>query len=102
LGTGYSSIGLASDNDYLRSLAEVGLLGTAAFGLIFIRWYIPFFKTAWRPSQNIKDVFVLSVGCGLLALLMNAVFIDVFEASKIAIITWTLLGLSQKAQTLHE
>ncbi len=102
LGTGYSSIGLASDNDYLRSLAEVGLLGTAAFGLIFIRWYIPFLKIAWRPAQNHRDVFILSVGCGLLALLMNAVFIDVFEASKIAIITWTLLGLSQKAQTIHE
>ncbi len=102
LGTGYSSIGLASDNDYLRSLAEVGLLGTAAFGLIFIRWTSPFLKVALAPKQTYRDVFILSVGCGLLALLMNAVFIDVFEASKIAIITWTLLGLSQKAQTLHE
>ena len=37
MGTGYSSITLATDNDYLRLLGEVGILGFLAFFLIFIR-----------------------------------------------------------------
>lgn len=37
LGTGYSSITLATDNDYLRALGETGFLGLVAFGLIFFR-----------------------------------------------------------------
>ena len=35
LGTGYSSITLATDNDFLRLLGEVGLVGALAFFLIF-------------------------------------------------------------------
>ncbi|MGB6838853.1 MAG: O-antigen ligase family protein, partial [Microgenomates group bacterium] len=35
LGTGYSSITLATDNEYLRLLGEVGVLGFFAFFLIF-------------------------------------------------------------------
>jgi len=37
LGTGYSSITLATDNDYLRALGEVGLLGFLAFVFILIK-----------------------------------------------------------------
>src|SRR3989344_485484 len=36
LGTGYSSLGLATDNDFLRMLGEVGLLGLTSFILIII------------------------------------------------------------------
>lgn len=52
-----------------------------------------------RPPDSIADAFVVAVTIGLLGLLFNALFIDVFEASKIAIITWTLLGLAEKAKT---
>lgn len=91
LGTGYSSIGLAADNDYLRSLAETGILGSAALALVFWR--------VLRSLRGSKNTFVLAVGCGLIALLLNAIFIDIFEASKIAIVSWTLLGLAEKATT---
>lgn len=93
LGTGYSSVGLAVDNDYLRSLAETGILGTLALGLVFLRIFKQLM--AGRP-----DVFSLAITCGLIGLLINAFFIDVFEASKVAIITWTLLGLATKAKSL--
>jgi len=36
LGTGYSSITLATDNDYLRMLGETGILGTLAFLAIIL------------------------------------------------------------------
>lgn len=88
LGTGYSSVGLAVDNDYLRVLAETGILGFAAFALVFIR----IFKS-WLPS---KTPFVWAMICVTGGLLLNAVFIDIFEASKIATIFWLLVGVTQK------
>jgi hypothetical protein len=99
LGTGYSSIGLASDNDYLRALAETGILGLSAFLLIFIR----FFKSSWQFILNyqpsVSSSFIISVSCFMVSLLLNAVFIDVFEASKIAIFFWLIVGIAEKIKT---
>lgn len=95
LGTGFSSLGLAVDNEYLRTLAETGVLGLIAFGLIF--------RQIFRPSPPLSppaSAFVLAVNCSIIGLLINAVFIDVFAASKIAIFTWTLVGLTQKIKYL--
>lgn len=92
LGTGYSSLGLATDNDFLRILGEVGLLGTLSFVLVFAA----VFKRLWRRYRR-ADKFGRYFSAGVisvtLAFLLNAVFIDVFEASKIASIFWILLGL---------
>lgn len=99
LGTGFSSVGLAVDNDYLRSLAETGILGTLALGLVFIRLFKQL-KPGWKSDRNLAEVFSLAITCGLIGLLVNAVFIDVFEASKVAILTWTMLGLAVKIKSL--
>lgn len=99
LGTGFSSVGLAVDNDYLRILAETGIFGLAAFGLILIRIFktsLPYFRAPETPT----GAFIVAVTLGLVSLLLNALFIDVFEASKIAIIAWTLLGAAEKAKIL--
>ncbi len=101
LGTGFSSIGLASDNDYLRMLAETGILGTAAFLLIIYRIFKTSLKYLGSSPKTIPDIFILSISFSFFGLLLNAVFIDVFEASKIAIVIWILLGLSQKAKVLN-
>lgn len=91
LGTGYSSIGIATDNDLLRSLGEVGLLGTISFALIFVHIYK-------RVVVGIKttDRLVRSYSIGVLSLtaayLINALVIDVFEASKIATLFWITVG----------
>lgn len=100
LGTGYSSVGLATDNDYLRSLAETGILGFLAFGLIILRFLKSSLKFLLSPPRRFEHVFIVAVTFGLVGLLLNAVFIDVFEASKIAIITWMLLGLAEKTKVL--
>ena len=92
LGTGYSSVGLAVDNDYLRVLAETGVLGFVAFGLVFIRMF-----KSWIPS---KSPFIWAMICVTLGLMLNAVFIDIFEASKIATIFWLLAGVTQKFREL--
>lgn len=92
LGTGFSSVGLAVDNDYLRQLAETGVLGFLALGLIYLR-----LGKSWLFSKN---KFIWVMGCVTVGLLANAMFIDIFEASKIAIIFWLLAGVTQKVREL--
>ncbi|MGB9911190.1 MAG: O-antigen ligase family protein [Microgenomates group bacterium] len=93
LGTGYSSITLATDNDYLRALGETGILGFFAFGLIFVegfRQFLIFWQK--RPPLFIKSI-AGGIGGAVIGILINATFIDVFEASKVAFIFWILLGI---------
>lgn len=104
LGTGYSTlvkehvweftVAESTDNDYLRMLGETGLLGTLAFLAIFavavkILWRS--FLTSQKPIDYALPAAVLAVTFGLL---VNALYIDVFEASKVAYGYWSLLGLT--------
>lgn len=95
LGTGYSSLTLATDNDYLRSLGETGMLGLLSFIAIliaFTRKAISLLRSSkvklWWQSLPFGYIGVLATFIGI------AVFIDVFEASKIAIIFWMLSGIN--------
>lgn len=93
-GSGYSSLGIATDNDYLRSLGEVGFFGTAAFALIFVeifRRIYDFLKKA--KEDSVGKSLVVGICGATVAFLINATFIDVFEASKVAILFWTFLGI---------
>lgn len=94
LGTGYSSITLATDNDYLRLLGEVGILGFFAFWLIFAQIFLRILKL-FPFHKNLKDkeqVLVAGVVGALPGIFTNAFFIDVFEASKFATIFWLFMG----------
>ena len=95
LGTGYSSITLATDNDYLRALGEVGILGFTAFTLIFVRIgrLVVNKMKRLRQLDSVQAAFVAGVAGSLVGVFVNALFIDVFEASKFAIIFWLLMGL---------
>ncbi len=96
LGTGYSSISLATDNDYLRALGEVGILGFSAFMLVFVNIY----KLIIKSLRNIgkldisERVFVTGYIGGIIGTLSNAMFIDIFEASKFATIFWLFMGIT--------
>lgn len=90
-GTGLGSITLATDNDYLRLLGESGILGFITFIAIFIFFVVQSFKA---PSQL---VFIFL--SALMVMLANAIFIDVFEASKTAYTFWIMMGLYY--QVLH-
>ncbi len=102
LGTGYSSIGVATDNDYLRSLGETGLLGTIALGLIFIyiaRKMINFLR---KKSKTLIFYFTVGLLCALLGILATALFIDVLESSKVAELLWLTLGVGFAAIKMEE
>lgn len=96
LGTGFSSITLATDNDYLRMLGEVGILGFSAFILIFIRIWR---RLIWiigklSSSKNFENAFIAGMIGAQFGVAINAIFIDVFEASKFAIMYWLLMGIT--------
>lgn len=86
LGTGFSSITLATDNDYLRALGETGILGFTAFMLVLVNLGVVFLKSKKTP-------YIAGIFAGFLGILVNALFIDIFEASKFAILFWLLTGI---------
>lgn len=92
LGSGYGSVSLAVDNNYLRTLAEVGVLGFISFFsiiigfLIYVKRVLPVVDS--KPVKN----FIVGFCAGILGLLINAFFIDVFEASKVAFVFWLITG----------
>ena len=96
LGTGYSSLTIATDNDYLRALGETGVLGF----LSFIAVLIGLFKALrHRLSHNGFDKVIAVSSLGVFVFfLITAVFLDVFEASKIAILFWAFMGLAISPQ----
>lgn len=96
LGTGYSSITLATDNDYLRLLGEVGILGTMAFMVIFA--HVAKAILAKLPIDkyytSIESAYLGGFYGGVVGVFINAFFIDVFEASKFAILFWLFMGMT--------
>jgi len=101
-GTGYSSVTLATDNDYLRALAETGILGLGALFLIFLEIGKEFIMFLKKTRSAFEKAVVVGIGGGIIGFLANAAFIDVFEASKVAFIFWILAGIMMGTIKLKE
>ncbi len=91
LGTGASSITESTDGDYFRWFGELGLAG----GGLFLTILAYLWKTIYESSKKHKEHRIVFIGfcAGMIALLANAVLIDVFEASKVAYIFWVMSGI---------
>ena len=106
-GTGPSSLTEATDNDYLRWLGETGLVGAILFLLIISKIAYQIFKGILTSNSKEKIIFKGFL-FGLLALMINASYIDVFEASKVAYTFWIVAGIFigfisiLKKKKLHE
>lgn len=97
-GTGYSSTTLATDNDYLRVLGETGILGAVAIFFVFFRIIKEFILKSWprgifsKKEIDFRTAYLAGIIGVIPGVLLNAVFIDVFEASKFAIPFWLMIG----------
>ncbi|OGK25840.1 hypothetical protein A3A46_00305 [Candidatus Roizmanbacteria bacterium RIFCSPLOWO2_01_FULL_37_13] len=89
LGSGPSSITEATDGDYFRWLGEFGLLGTSIFSF-FILSIVKFIWQKIKSFPNLDKYIYYGYLFGLFGLLINASYIDVFEASKVAYTFWTV------------
>jgi hypothetical protein len=98
IGRGPGSITESTDNDYLRNLGETGLagFGLLMFVILSIEWQ--FFQLG-RKHKFLMPLF-WGILFGGLALLINALYIDVFEASKVALIIWLVWGMFYKLKEL--
>ena len=83
----------STDNNYLRTLGETGLIGFAIFyGFVLISM-----RTVTRQLKD-QSGMIAAISIGYLGasvgLLLNALYIDVFAASKVAFIFWGISGLT--------
>ena len=93
LGSGFSSIDLATDNDYLRLLGETGILGFSSFLLILFTALIIARQSLKKIDNSFARSVVIGISGGIIGLSLNALLIDVFEASKVAYILWIMVGM---------
>lgn len=102
-GTGYSSISLATDNDYLRMLGETGLLGFISLVLILGSISLKLLKAIPKAVNSLpENHFIVGLFAAIPGVALNMVFIDILEASKFAILFWLLLGLAVSVKTLND
>ena len=94
LGTGYSSITLATDNGYLRLLGEVGVLGFLSFFAFIGELFTEYILKTFRKKLTLENLLAVSLIAGSAGIFLNMVFIDILEASKFAIMFWILNGLA--------
>lgn len=93
LGSGYGTVSLAVDNNYLRILGETGIFGLISFSGIFIILGIYIVKVLPSVDSKLVKSFVFGFAGGVIGLVLNAFLIDVFAASKVAFSLWILTGL---------
>lgn len=101
-GSGYSSINIATDNNYLRILGEIGLIGFLSFATIFLFFFIYAWKILPHIENKVIRSMVLGVSAGIFGLMLNAILIDVFEASKVAFTLWLLMGVTVGVLHLYQ
>lgn len=99
LGSGYSVLSIASDSDYLRALGETGIAGLASFLFIFLAFFL-FVRSAIARASPVVCSLAIGTSAGLIGLLFTALLIDVFEASKVAYVTWLTVGATVGALTI--
>ncbi len=102
LGTGLGSITLATDNDYLRFLGESGLLGFLSFSFIFIYLFIKSLPFIIKRKTDLYSQLSLIFFSVMICIWSNAIFIDIFEASKVAYPLWILMALYYQSLTLKK
>ena len=85
-GMGMSIVKNASDGGYIRLLAETGLAG-------LITWM----ACIRNIFKSLKDnLFSKCMEYSIITLIIGAIFIDLFDASKVMCMFWLLVGFSYK------
>lgn len=88
IGVGASISGGSADGNYVRVLGESGILGF----IFWIGMYIYILKIL-RNGKNGNKIEKIT-RYALISMLFGAIFIDVFEASKVMMFFWTMLGIT--------
>lgn len=101
LGSGFSSISLATDGNYLRILGETGLFGALSYFSIFLFFGIVIKKTLKSVSDPLTRSFIIGICAAVFGVALNAILIDAFDASKVAFVMWMLIGVAVSFSKLY-
>lgn len=111
LGTGYATLNKqfvdeftiadSTDNNYLRTLGETGLAGFITFYGLCIFLLVTTIRHLKNTSDPLNQALDIGFIAGTLGLLLNAAYIDVFAASKVAYTFWFMAGLIRASQQLQ-
>jgi len=105
LGSGYGTLTKSfvdefteadsTDNNFLRTLGETGALGLISFygSIVIALLASKKIICSKLESDTFKKLFAIGFVGGTIGLLINALFIDVFAASKVAYTYWSLTGI---------
>lgn len=87
----------STDNNFLRTLGETGVLGFIAFYGLVIAIFIELARQ--KPEKDSVAIKGLRIGFlgAVLGIYINAIYIDVFAASKVAFIFWAYAGAALAA-----
>lgn len=102
LGLGLSTTTEAVDGNYVRYLAESGILGFIFWVLLIVSVFKLSKKNNKVSSEWYTSLLSKTLYFGVISLLIMAIFIDIFEASKIAMFLWMLVGISLKSLKLNQ
>ena len=113
LGTGYATLtkeatgqfteAESTDNNFLRTLGETGLLGFISFyGVIILAMILAFKVYLEKKKDTFTSIFMIGFIAASIGLLVNAIFIDVFAASKVAFTYWGLAGIVSAIYTQNK
>ena len=65
-----------------------------AFLLLFVELFRKIFRFLFvEKKRGVERILVIGFAGSIIGFLLNAIFIDVFEASKVAILFWMIVGL---------
>ena len=87
----------STDCNYLRTLGETGLLGFICFYGAVV-WAIIIAWQQCRLADNLLQMINLAYLGAAVGILVNALYIDVFAASKVAFTFWMLTGIFWASQ----
>ena len=80
--------GGSADGNYIRILAESGILG------IYTWIYMNYIIIKNAKGKIAKNKSMVIVNYALISMLLGSIFIDVFESSKVMMTMWFLIGIS--------
>lgn len=83
-GLGMSISGEGMDGSYVKLLCETGIIGLT----LWLIMLATLFKTFKQNNSQAKYIAYLVI----IALIVNAVFIDIFDASKVMMAFWMIIG----------
>lgn len=84
----------STDNNFLRTLGETGLFGFITFyGIILFMMHQAYRLQKMHKFGTLESALAIGYIGASLGLLLNALYIDVFAASKVAFTYWSLTGV---------